>query len=72
MHPSAIYRWTLKGLNGVRLRYLKIGATSYTTAAWLRTFGEEVAAAQDQGGVEQLRQNRSHAQAERLLDAAGI
>jgi hypothetical protein len=72
MHFSAVYRWSLKGIAGVRLRFLKIGATSYTTVEWLRTFFEDVTAAQSQGCVKQERSNRNHAQAERLLDAAGI
>jgi hypothetical protein len=73
MSPAVCYRWASKGLNGVKLRSLKIGGTFHTSPTWLREFFEQVTAAELRGGVvEQFQADRAHARAERLLDAAGI
>jgi hypothetical protein len=61
-----------KGLNGVKLRAVKVGGTYHTTTVALTEFFAQVTAAQDQSGLAQVRRDCGHAQAERLLDAASI
>ena len=44
IHFSAVYRWTLRGVRGVRLESIRIGGTTYTSAEALQRFGERQAA----------------------------
>ena len=42
---STLWRWTLKGVRGVKLQTLKVGRKRYVTAEALSAFGRELAAA---------------------------
>lgn len=39
IHVSACYRWVQRGIHGVKLEAIKIGATSYTSIEALMRFG---------------------------------
>jgi hypothetical protein len=74
LHVSVLYRWTRRGSHGVKLKFLKIGATSYTKLSWLEMFFQAVTAASKGGddGVDRLAHDRAHAEAEKALSLAGI
>ncbi len=38
VHVSAVYRWIQRGVQGVRLEYIKIGGTTYTSKEALQRF----------------------------------
>jgi hypothetical protein len=40
VHVSAVYRWILRGVRGVRLETIRIGGTSYTSAEALQRFAD--------------------------------
>ena len=40
VHVSAIYRWIQRGVQGVRLEYIKIGGTTYTSEEALQRFAD--------------------------------
>jgi hypothetical protein len=42
LHISAVYRWTLRGLKGVRLETVRIGGTTYTSREALQRFSERL------------------------------
>ena len=42
-HPSTLYRWCVKGIDGVLLEHKRFGKKIYTTEKALDTFGTEVA-----------------------------
>lgn len=42
LHISAVYRWTLRGLKGVRLEAVKIGGTTYTSQEAIQRFSERL------------------------------
>lgn len=39
-HPSTVWRWSSRGVNGVKLRTGRQGRRVVTTRAWLREFTE--------------------------------
>ena len=41
LHPSTLYRWCTKGVNGVYLEYELMGRTMYTTQEYLNRFSKE-------------------------------
>ena len=43
LHESAIYRWCVSGVRGVRLRHIILGRRYLTTLAWLEEFGLQLA-----------------------------
>lgn len=43
LHISAVYRWTLRGVRGVRLETVKIGGTTYTSREAIQRFSERLA-----------------------------
>lgn len=45
VNTSTIWRWCRKGMNGVRLRYLRVGRSILTTQQWMLEFFEALAAA---------------------------
>lgn len=49
VHKSAIYRWTQRGLRGVRLRTTFAGGHRRTCETWIREFFEAVTQAADGG-----------------------
>ena len=40
VHISAVYRWIQRGVQGVRLEYIKIGGTTYTSKEALQRFAD--------------------------------
>ena len=38
LHISAVYRWALRGIRGVRLETVKIGGTTYTSREAIQRF----------------------------------
>jgi hypothetical protein len=40
LHVSAVYRWTLRGLKGIRLETVKIGGTTYTSREAIQRFSD--------------------------------
>jgi hypothetical protein len=41
---STLWRWALQGWRGVKLQYVRVGRTVYTTPAWLEQFQRDCAA----------------------------
>ena len=75
VNPSTVWRWSLKGVRGVKLETYSIGAKRYTTAEALIRFTESCTVAAN-GEQPKARTNRQREaairRAERELDAAGI
>ncbi|MCK6484476.1 MAG: DUF1580 domain-containing protein [Phycisphaerae bacterium] len=46
LHISAVYRWTLRGVRGVRLETVKIGGTTYTSREAIQRFSERLSGAE--------------------------
>jgi hypothetical protein len=42
IHISAVYRWLLRGVRGVRLETIRIGGTSYTSSEAVQRFAEHL------------------------------
>ena len=42
VHISAVYRWTSRGLQGIRLESLKVGGTTYTSKEALQRFADRL------------------------------
>lgn len=42
LHISAVYRWTLRGIRGVRLETVKVGGTTYTSREAIQRFSERL------------------------------
>ena len=45
IHVSAVYRWTKRGVRGVRLESIRVGGTTYTSREALQRFAETNSAA---------------------------
>lgn len=45
VHISAVYRWILRGVRGVRLESIKVGGTAYTSQEALQRFGDRLSEA---------------------------
>ncbi|MGE0145652.1 MAG: DUF1580 domain-containing protein [Planctomycetota bacterium] len=60
LHFVSCYRWVSKGLRGIKLRTIFLGGARFTTLAWVREFGEAVAAARtDAMPAERIKPARS-------------
>lgn len=42
LHISAVYRWTMRGVKGVRLETVKLGGSTYTSREALQRFSERL------------------------------
>lgn len=42
VHISAVYRWILRGVHGVRLESIRIGGTTYTSTEALQRFADQL------------------------------
>ncbi|HKQ48567.1 MAG TPA: DUF1580 domain-containing protein [Phycisphaerae bacterium] len=42
LHISAVYRWTLRGVKGIRLETVRIGGTTYTSREAIQRFSERL------------------------------
>jgi len=77
VNPSTVWRWTLRGVRGVMLETISIGAKRFTSAEALERFVEATTAAARgpaRPTVSRTSKQRQRAieAAERELDAAGI
>ena len=62
LHISAVYRWTLRGVKGIRLETVRIGGTTYTSREAIQRFSEllsgELPSAQPANPVSRARQRQ--------------
>jgi len=76
IHISTIYRWTLRGIAGVRLEIVTIGGTSYTSREALGRFVVATTQARRPGMAPPPTTTRQAEQARRraarICDEAGI
>jgi hypothetical protein len=71
IHVSQPYRWAKKGLGGAKLRTVKVGATMYTSKAWIWEFLNRDNAAR-RPNLTPRRRERELDRAERELAAQGL
>jgi len=73
---ACLWRWYLKGVNGVLLRITRVGSTPCTTESWLREFFDAVEVARREGSASTSRtpnrRQREVSAAKRRLATAGI
>ena len=69
-HPSTLYRWCVKGVNGVLLEHKRFGKTIYTTAEALDTFGTEVARAKMEAPVNSPAKGQPSRRKKKRIDDA--
>lgn len=81
---NAMWRWARRGVlarsgERIRLEHIRVGGKIFTTAGWVREFGERLAAAdarhfQQRGGTASSLTDHSarNAQADRELTEAGL
>ena len=83
IHPATLTRWYHRGLNGVRLRCVRVGSRIHTTRAWLEDFASQLAQLDDGVANERAatarpkprtsrQRERDIARAEKTLAASGI
>lgn len=76
LHISAVYRWTLRGVKGVRLETVKIGGTTYTSREAIQRFSERLsganAAPQLVNPVSRARQRQLEQANETVAKALGL
>lgn len=68
VNPSTLWRWATKGVRGVRLETIRIGATTATSVEALERF----IAALNQRPVQSLSASKHELQVEKELTAQGI
>lgn len=71
LHLSTIYRWSNRGLRGVRLDYIKIGGSRYTSKEALSAFIDACSATEKNQAPEPLRRKTTR-QAQRQAEKARI
>ena len=84
-HPSTLYRWTTRGVRGVRLEYVRIGHRIATSREALARFAQQLAAVDGRSSrdmppvvhvsmrsVSTARQRRARDQAYQELEEEGI
>lgn len=59
LHVSAVYRWILRGIRGVRLESIRIGGTAYTSLEALQRFGDRLSSPGAVGVNHEIRPNKS-------------
>ena len=76
VHVATVWRWIKRGCRGVKLETLLLGGSRLTSLEALQRFAERTTAAADgatESGAETVAvHRRSHEQASRELDEAGI
>lgn len=72
LHTSTVYRWSGRGLNGVRLRFTKCGGVRCTTITWLREFFDELAKQDDASEGQTDDVCRDPSDVEKELDSLGL
>ena len=58
LHPSTLYRWCTKGVNGVYLEYEQMGRRMYTNSEYLRRFSEELKEKRKKKTLQSSRERR--------------
>lgn len=48
LHISAVYRWMQKGIKGIKLDYVTIGGTRFTSPEALQKFAEQITKVRDE------------------------
>jgi hypothetical protein len=74
-HRSIGFRWTTRGVSGIKLRSLKIGGRRYTSPLWLEQFFQQVSVAdssRDAGPKSPEMTNRKVVNAHDVLSRDGI
>ena len=73
-HLSLLYRWSSRGLRGVRLEYIQAGGTRCTSHAAIRRFYQRLTPAETPAPVSKTsaQRQREIEAAERELTEAGI
>jgi hypothetical protein len=74
-HRSIGFRWTTRGVSGIKLRSLKIGGRRYTSPLWLEQFFQQVSVADSNGEAgpkSPQMANRKAANAHDVLSRDGI
>ena len=69
-HLSTCFRWKQKGIKGVRLRTICIGAERMCCNEWLLEFFEESTKKRDAARVASIKAGRISAQRDREIEAA--
>jgi hypothetical protein len=70
IHISAVYRWLLRGVRGIRLDSITIGGTTYTSTEALQRFAEQLSRTSSPASVPQATSLTSPAQRRRQIDQA--
>jgi hypothetical protein len=72
-HISTLYRWAQRGVRGVRLEILKVGATTCTSTEALQRFCERLTGGENVGIVRTSKQRQKRlAKVQQELAAIGI
>ena len=72
VHICTLYRWTSRGVRGVRLETLKLGGTVVTSIEALQRFAERCSQMGSTPAKRKPRRSRELERAEQELDDAGI
>ena len=67
--PTAVYRWTVRGVKGVLLRTASVGSGVFTSMAWYREFAREIEAKRSPARAKAA---QAKATAERQKDADAV
>lgn len=65
LHISAVYRWTLRGVRGIRLETTKIGGTTYTSREAIQRFSEGLSGAEPARPIHEAQGRARQQQIER-------
>jgi hypothetical protein len=71
VHVATLWRWAGRGVRGVKLGTVRIGATVFTTAEEIERFVARLNGAADDAPAP-VATRRAHAQADAELAAAGL
>jgi len=69
VHPSTVWRWTKRGIRGVRLEIVKIGGSTYTSQEALQRFSDRLSRADSN---QASNSTSAEPEIERQLRDAGI
>ena len=73
VHVATLYRWSQRGIKGVKLETIRIGGTTYTSTEALQRFAERCSGSDTRREKQTPhRRRREIEQAERRLDELGI
>ena len=74
LHPATMYRWISRGIRGVRLEFIRLGGTLYTSREAMQRFADRLTAGSlaTTPPTEATQGSKEIERIERELDAAGI